>query len=206
MISFLGYYQPPASMVIRRTQPLRLGRRIKRCWRELTLATFIALSLGFANQIKATMSRPKPPTPLSAMEAAIATPAPVQPAATSTPTALPPQGPAKSKPTVDAFFARGQTETYQFGHCTYYVAGKRPVPPGWGHAKHWYGRANAAGFATGTEPSVGAIAWTSAGYYGHVALVEAVEGPMVLVSEMNYTGWNKISRRWVPASTFKYIY
>jgi surface antigen len=97
--------------------------------------------------------------------------------------------------------------TYARGQCTWYVAGRRRVPSSWGNARTWMPRAQAAGWATGTTPAVGAIAWTAAGYYGHVALVEAINARgEVLISEMNYIGAYKISKRWVSPGSFKYIY
>lgn len=100
--------------------------------------------------------------------------------------------------------------TYVYGQCTWYVAGRRSVPSNWGNANTWYARAQAAGWSTGSVPAVGAIATTTAGAYGHVALVEAVSGDSVVVSEMNYYGngggWNIRSSRTAPASEFLYIY
>ncbi|HSX14702.1 MAG TPA: LysM peptidoglycan-binding domain-containing protein [Candidatus Saccharimonadales bacterium] len=96
---------------------------------------------------------------------------------------------------------------YAYGYCTYYVASRRYVPSNWGNAAAWYYNAKASGYAVGSAPAAGAIAWTSGGYYGHVAYVEGVSGGMVTVSEMNYNGgWNHISSRTVPASEFRYIY
>lgn len=95
---------------------------------------------------------------------------------------------------------------YSYGYCTWYVASKRAVPGGWGNANSWYANARAAGIGVGSDPRPGAIAWTGAGYAGHVAYVESVNGNMVTVSEMNYAGWNRVSSRTVPASSFRYIY
>lgn len=97
---------------------------------------------------------------------------------------------------------------YAWGNCTWYVASRRPVPSNWGNARTWYPRAAAAGWKVGSAPAVGAIAATSAGYFGHVALVEQVspDGTQVLVSEMNYRGLGIRSSRWAPASSFRYIY
>lgn len=96
---------------------------------------------------------------------------------------------------------------YAYGYCTYYVASRRAVPSNWGNANQWYYNAQASGFSVGSSPVPGAIAWTGAGYYGHVAYVESVSGSMVTVSEMNYNGgWNRVSSRTVPASSFRYIY
>jgi surface antigen len=98
--------------------------------------------------------------------------------------------------------------TYARGQCTWYVAGRRQVPTNWGNANRWYPRAAAAGWSVGTVPAVAAIAWTNAGYYGHVALVEQVsqDGKKVYISEMNYRAVGVKTYRWVDASQFKYIY
>lgn len=97
---------------------------------------------------------------------------------------------------------------YAYGYCTYYVASRRSVPSSWGNANAWYYNAQASGYGVGSSPRPGAIAQTSGGYggYGHVAFVESVSGDMVTVSEMNYAGWNRVSSRTVPASSFRYIY
>jgi len=96
---------------------------------------------------------------------------------------------------------------YAFGYCTYYVAGRRSVPSNWGNANAWYYNAQASGFSVGSTPVPGAIAWTGAGYFGHVAYVESVSGGMVTVSEMNYNGgWDRVSSRTVSAGSFRYIY
>ncbi len=96
---------------------------------------------------------------------------------------------------------------YSYGYCTYYVASRRSVPSNWGNANAWYYNAQASGFSVGSVPVPGAIAWTGAGYFGHVAYVESVSGGMVTVSEMNFNGgWNRVSSRTVSAGTFRYIY
>lgn len=100
----------------------------------------------------------------------------------------------------------GGYNNYAYGYCTWYVANRRAVPASMGNAVNWYYAAQAAGFGVGSQPIVGAVAWTPAGYYGHVAYVEAVEGNQVYVSEMNYAGWGVVSYRWVSASAFSYIY
>lgn len=92
---------------------------------------------------------------------------------------------------------------FAFGYCTYYVATRRCIP--WfGNAWEWWANARAYGYAEGRAPEVGAVAvWgrTSSSPDGHVAYVEAV-GPSdgvpagsFLVSEMNYSGWDRVDRR-----------
>jgi surface antigen len=97
---------------------------------------------------------------------------------------------------------------YARGQCTWYVAGRRQVPAGWGNAATWYYHAVSSGWRVGSVPAIAAIAWTPAGYYGHVALVEQIspDSQNVYISEMNYRAVGVKSYRWVPASSFKYIY
>lgn len=141
---------------------------------------------------KAKIATPQPSTPTSPVAA------PPNPVAASVP-AVPAPSPAKP-------YNYNQNNHYAYGNCTYYVANRRDVPSNWGNARNWLAGAKRAGFSTGATPQVGAIAWTSAGYYGHVAIVEEVAGNSVRVSEMNYLGYNRISTRWVAASAFQYIY
>lgn len=101
---------------------------------------------------------------------------------------------------------KNSSNGYSRGYCTWYVANKRYVPSGLGDANTWYSRASHYGLSVGSKPAVGAIAQTSVGPLGHVAYVESVNGDMVTISEMNYVGWNRVSTRTVPASTFRYIY
>ncbi|HVQ44246.1 MAG TPA: LysM peptidoglycan-binding domain-containing protein [Candidatus Saccharimonadia bacterium] len=114
-------------------------------------------------------------------------------------------GAATVSPTLTRFAFSGNG--YSVGYCTYYVASRRAVPSNWGNAVSWYYNAQASGFGVGSTPVPGAIAWSGAGYYGHVAYVESVSGGMVTVSEMNYNGgWNRVSTRTVSAGTFRYIF
>ncbi|MDB5178700.1 MAG: hypothetical protein JWN01_643 [Patescibacteria group bacterium] len=114
-------------------------------------------------------------------------------------------GASTIRPTLTNF--AGGANGYSYGYCTYYVAGRRSVPSSWGNASSWYYNAQASGFSVGSQPVPGAIAWTGAGYYGHVAYVEGVSGGMVTISEMNFNGnWNRVTSRTVSASSFRYIY
>ena len=64
--------------------------------------------------------------------------------------------------------------SYSPGWCTWWVATQRYVPHGWGDAINWLGRAQGAGMATGSTPTVGSImTWPG---QNHVAYVEAVHG------------------------------
>lgn len=79
----------------------------------------------------------------------------------------------------------GVSHSFPWGQCTWYVAQLRYVP--WsGDARTWLYKAQQYGFATGSVPKPGAIVQTrEGGYYGHVAYVEAVNGPYITVSEMH---------------------
>lgn len=95
---------------------------------------------------------------------------------------------------------------YYYGYCTYWTAINRYVPPGLGNANLWAINAQAMGYMVSNTPIIGSVAQTSAGAEGHVALVVAVSGTQVLVSEMNYQGWNIVDQRWADISSFVYIY
>lgn len=91
---------------------------------------------------------------------------------------------------------------FPYGQCTYYVWSMRSVGK-WNNASDWLWQAQRDGYATGSTPRVGAIAWEP----GHVSYVTAVHNDgTITVSEMNYQGWGVISTRTAPASNFKYIY
>jgi len=97
---------------------------------------------------------------------------------------------------------------YAYGYCTYYAYNKRaaagrPVGSFWGNATTWASYAIASGYSVDNNPRAGDIFQTSGGWggYGHVGYVERVNPDgSVLVSEMNYAGWNVISSRTLSAS------
>ena len=97
---------------------------------------------------------------------------------------------------------------YGYGYCTWYVKNKRPdIGSYWGNANQWYASAQAAGYATGSEPRAGAIGVSFVGSAGHVVYVESVSGGTVNISEMNgAAGWNVVGTRSTSASEFVYIY
>lgn len=95
----------------------------------------------------------------------------------------------------------GTGHRFPYGWCTWYVAQKRYVPWG-GNAGTWLYNAKSLGYKTGRKPQPGAIMVTTENrYYGHVALVEKVNGDTITVSEMNYVRWGKTSRRTLSASS-----
>ncbi|MFC1645289.1 LysM peptidoglycan-binding domain-containing protein [Patescibacteria group bacterium] len=88
----------------------------------------------------------------------------------------------------------GTGHKFPYGYCTWYVAQRRYVP--WsGNAGTWLYKAKALGYKTGKTPRKGAILVTSESWWGHVAVVESVGKNTITVSEMNYKGWAKSSRR-----------
>lgn len=97
---------------------------------------------------------------------------------------------------------------YAYGYCTYYAYNKRaaagrPVGSNWGNATTWAALARASGFSVNNSPRAGDVFQTSGGWggYGHVGYVERVNSNgSVLVSEMNYAGWNVVSSRTLSAS------
>lgn len=79
--------------------------------------------------------------------------------------------------------------TYPVGQCTWGAKEATGwVGNNWGNANQWLYSAAAAGFSTGSTPAVGAVAVWTAGAYGHVAVVTAVNGSQIQVVESNYAG------------------
>lgn len=110
---------------------------------------------------------------------------------------------AGGAPTVSGFRKlegkAGTGHKFPYGYCTWYVAQKRYVPWG-GNAGTWLYHAKSAGYQTGKAPRVGAIMVSSESWWGHVAIVESVSGSSFTISEMNYKGWAKTSRRTLSTS------
>jgi len=98
---------------------------------------------------------------------------------------------------------------------TAYRVGARTgnYPRYWGNANQWPGSARASGYQTGSTPRANSVGVISAGQYGHVVWVEAVNGDgTVDVSQYNYynaggPGWGHYSKMRVSAATYDtYIY
>jgi peptidoglycan DL-endopeptidase CwlO len=106
----------------------------------------------------------------------------------------PPPAPAGPPPS-GAIVEPPGSNHFAYGYCTWYVANRRNVP--WfGNAIEWWPNAPPYGYAEGQTPVVGAIMVTRESGYGHVAYVESVNGDgSWTVSEMNFAGWNIVSRR-----------
>lgn len=105
---------------------------------------------------------------------------------------------------------------YVAGQCTQWAwYNRKDLPSNLGNANTWARRAAAIGYRVNHTPSVGAIFQTTAGWYGHVGYVEAVNADgSIVVSEMNYTipGYRPnylVIRSTIPASAvgnFNYIH
>ena len=110
-----------------------------------------------------------------------------------------------------SFTAAYGSNGYDRGYCTYYAAARAGAPSNCGNANTWAYFATLSGWTVSSTPRVGAIAQTSAGYLGHVAIVEQVsdDGSQIIYSDMNgLAGWNRVGTSgWTPASHFQhYIY
>ena len=116
------------------------------------------------------------------------TPAASTPATPSTPAASTPSTPSTPVTTTPITYS-SSGNTYPIGQCTWGAKQAAPwVGNYWGNAGQWLSSARAAGFRTGSTPQVGAVAvWTNT-YYGHVAVVTAVNGSQIQVVESNYAG------------------
>ena len=151
------------------------------------------------------------------VQAAAQTPA-ATPAAAQTQVAAQPavqtQAAAAPAATVSRPTYSTSASSYPVGECTW---GAKTLAPWagdyWGNGGQWAASAAAAGFRTGSQPQVGAIACWNDGGYGHVAVVTAVQSTTsIQVSESNYNGIRSIGnyRGWFNPTTAQgtvtYIY
>ena len=152
-------------------------------------------------QVQAAAQTPAA-TPAATQTQAVAQPA-VQTQAAAAPVAT------TSRPTYST-----SASSYPVGECTW---GAKTLAPWagdyWGNGGQWAASAAAAGFRTGSQPQVGAIACWNDGGYGHVAVVTAVQSTTsIQVSESNYNGIRSIGnyRGWfnpiTAQGTVTYIY
>ena len=152
-------------------------------------AVLASANTSFSAQVQAVNNTAAAP----AAEATVSAPAVTQPAATV------------SRPTYSS-----SATTYPVGQCTW---GAKTLAPWagdyWGNGGQWAASAAAAGFRTGSQPQVGAIACWNDGGYGHVAVVTAVQSATnIQVSEANYAGNQAIGnyRGWFNPGAVTYIY
>lgn len=105
---------------------------------------------------------------------------------------------------------------YTWGQCTYHVFNRRAqigkgISTYWWNANNWDNAAAADGYTIDGKPTVGSIAQSDSGYYGHVAFVERVNSDgSILVSEMNWAASPGIvTYRTIPSyqvNTYRYIH
>lgn len=96
---------------------------------------------------------------------------------------------------------------YDYGYCTWYVATQVAVPTNWGNANTWGYYAAMSGWNVSSTPTVGAIAQTSRGSFGHVGMVQDVspDGSQVLIRDMNgIAGWARVGVGWQSTSKYEH--
>lgn len=76
----------------------------------------------------------------------------------------------------------------------------------WGNASNWGNSARSRGYRVDSNPAPGTVAYTTAGYYGHVMWVESVNGNTITLSEYNYVYGDFSRRTGVPAGNYRYIH
>ncbi|MEZ7612337.1 peptidoglycan hydrolase PcsB [Streptococcus sp. 20925_1_77] len=169
--------------------------------------TTLQAQVQAAAQTPAATSAAAAQTPAATSAAAAQTPAAAAQPAVQTQAAAPVA--TVSRPTYST-----SASSYPVGECTW---GAKTLAPWagdyWGNGGQWAASAAAAGFRTGSQPQVGAIACWNDGGYGHVAVVTAVQSTTsIQVSESNYNGIRSIGnyRGWFNPTTAQgtvtYIY
>ena len=74
------------------------------------------------------------------------------------------------------------------------------LPGAYGNANEWGYRARREGYRVDNKPAIGAIAWSTAGGYGHVAWVSNVMGDNIEIEEYNYDYKGNYNKRIVKAN------
>lgn len=120
---------------------------------------------------------------------------------------IPQQEKAPERPVISSQRVSSTANSYDYRSCTWWVKHWRPsVGNNWGNANNWGYAAQSQGWTVSNIPVVGAVAWSTAGYYGHVALVLELRGDAVLIQEGNYDFNGSVRTIEVPTSTYRYIY
>ncbi|MCO8240758.1 CHAP domain-containing protein [Streptococcus suis] len=147
-------------------------------------AEYQALQASLAQQQVASVSAPVVSTPVATTVTETVS-VPSQSVSTSTTPVF-----SGSSSSAAVSNARYDASSYPVGECTWGVKSQLSwVGPYWGDAKQWLASARAEGFNTGSIPREGAIAVWTGGYYGHVAVVTAVQSSTsIQVVESNYMG------------------
>ncbi|MDT8914719.1 CHAP domain-containing protein [Amycolatopsis sp. PS_44_ISF1] len=76
----------------------------------------------------------------------------------------------------------------------------------YGNAKYWDDNARQNGFRVDNNPTVGSTAQTDAGQYGHVAIVDSVNGNTVTVEDYNWDGTGHYLQHNINKNDFRYIH
>ncbi|MDG4521467.1 peptidoglycan hydrolase PcsB [Streptococcus suis] len=164
-------------------------------------AEYEAQQRALAQQQAASVTAPIVTAPVNASSNS----AVVQQVAQTTVTESVPVSTASSSSSSASSNAQYNASSYPVGECTWGVKSQVSwVGPYWGNANQWVASARAEGFSTGSTPQVGAIAVWTGGYYGHVAVVTAVQSSTsIQVVESNYMGRRYIGnhRGWFNPTT-----
>ena len=75
------------------------------------------------------------------------------------------------------------------------------LPGAYGNANEWGYRARREGYRVDNTPTIGSIAWSTAGTYGHVAWVSNVMGDKIEIEEYNYGYTEAYNKRIIKANT-----
>ncbi len=75
------------------------------------------------------------------------------------------------------------------------------LPGAYGNANEWGYRARREGYRVDSVPTIGSIAWSTAGGYGHVAWVSNVMGDNIEIEEYNYGYTGSYNKRIIKANT-----
>ena len=75
------------------------------------------------------------------------------------------------------------------------------IPRAYGNANEWGHRARREGYRVDNTPTIGSIAWSTAGTYGHVAWVSNVMGDQIEIEEYNYGYTEAYNKRSIKANT-----
>ena len=74
------------------------------------------------------------------------------------------------------------------------------IPKAYGNANEWGHRARREGYRVDNTPTIGSIAWSTAGTYGHVAWVSNVMGDQIEIEEYNYGYTEAYNKRSIKAN------
>lgn len=102
------------------------------------------------------------------------------------------------------FIPRYSANGYDYGWCTWYAAARSGAPSNWGNANTWAYYARLSGWKVRSTPTAGAIFQTSAGWAGHVGMVDEVyDNGTMLISDMNgIAGFGRVGKKVVSVNFY----